>query len=97
MFRMRIYNVHGEILVAVCDSEIVGKTFSDGKLKIEVKEGFYGSEEFKEEEVSEALKRATIANITGEKAVALAIKLGIVDKKRVLRVSGCPHAQMVLL
>ncbi len=97
MFRMKIYNVRGETLVAVCDSELVGKIFRDGELKLEVKESFYGEEEFGEKEVAEALKKATIANITGEKAVNLAIKLGLVDKDRVLVISGCPHAQMVLI
>lgn len=97
MFRMKIYNVKGEILVAVCDSEIVGKTFREGSLKIEVKESFYGTEEFEEREVVNALRKATIVNIVGERAVALAIKIGIVDKDKVLRISGCPHAQMVLI
>lgn len=97
MFRMKIYNLKGETLVAVCDSELVGKVFIEGNLKIEVKESFYGTEEFEEKEVVNALKKATIANITGEKAVKLAIKIGIVDKERVLTISGCPHAQMVLL
>lgn len=97
MFRMKVYNVRGEILVAVCDAELVGKVFSEGKLRIEVKESFYGTEEFEEKEVINALKKATIANITGEKAVSLAIKIGIVDRDKVLRISGCPHAQMVLL
>ncbi|MEM4702600.1 MAG: DUF424 family protein [Archaeoglobaceae archaeon] len=87
----------GEILVAVCDSELVGKVFRDGNLKLEVKESFYGEKEFGEKEVAEALKKATIANITGEKAINLAIKLGIVEKEKVLHISGCPHAQMVLV
>ncbi|MCS7118634.1 MAG: DUF424 family protein [Archaeoglobaceae archaeon] len=94
---MKIYNVRGEILVAVCDSELVGKIFRDENLKLEVKESFYGSEEFEEKDVVEALKKATIANITGERSVKLAIKLGIIDKERVLWVSNCPHAQMVLI
>jgi len=97
MFRMKIYSVRGETLVAVCDSELVGKVFREGNLKIEVKESFYGTEEFEEKEVINALRKATIANITGEKAVDLAIKIGIIDRDRVLRISGCPHAQTVVL
>lgn len=96
-FRMKIYRVRGEVLVAVCDADIVGKVFREGNLKIEVKEEFYGTEEFEEKEVEEALKRATIANITGKMAVELAIRIGIVDKDRVLRIENCPHAQMVLI
>ncbi|MCS7135419.1 MAG: DUF424 family protein, partial [Candidatus Aenigmarchaeota archaeon] len=61
------------------------------------KEDFYGSEEYNEKEVEDALKKATIANITGKRAVELAIRIGVVDRDRVLRINNCPHAQMVLI
>ena len=96
-FRLKVYRVRGEILVAVCDSEIVGKVFREGELKIEVKEDFYGSEEVGEEEVRRALRTATIANITGKKAVQLAISMGIVDRDKVLKIGDCLHAQMVVM
>lgn len=32
-FRMKIYRVRGEVLVAVCDEDIVGKTFREKDLK----------------------------------------------------------------
>ncbi|WP_456468019.1 DUF424 domain-containing protein [Archaeoglobus sp.] len=96
-FRMKVYRVKGEVLVAVCDSDIVGKIFREGELKIEVKESFYGTEEYGEEEVKRVLRNATIANITGKKAVELAIKIGIIDKNRVLRIGECLHAQMVVM
>ncbi|WP_290597627.1 MULTISPECIES: DUF424 domain-containing protein [unclassified Archaeoglobus] len=96
-FRMKVYRVKGEVLVAVCDSDIVGRTFREGELKIEVKESFYGKEEYSEDEVKRELRRATIANITGKKAVELAIKIGIIDKDRVLEIGECPHAQMVVM
>ncbi len=97
MFRLKIYRVRGEVLVAVCDSDIVGKTFREGDLKIEVKESFYGDRDVGEEEVKRALRMATIANITGKRAVELAIKLGIVDRENVLKIGECWHAQMVVL
>ena len=97
MFRLKIYRVRGEVLVAVCDSDIVGKTFREGDGKIEVKESFYGEREVGEEEVKRALMMATIANITGRKAVELAIRLGIVDRENVLKIGECWHAQMVVL
>lgn len=96
-FRMKIYRVRGEVLVAVCDANLVGKVFREGSLKIEVKEDFYGTEDVDEKEVEDALRKATIANITGEMAVELAIRLGIVDKDKVLKIENCPHAQMVLI
>jgi len=97
MFRLKIYRVRGEVLVAVCDSDIVGKTFREGDLKIEVKESFYGDRDVGEEEVKRALRMATIANITGRKAVELAIRMGIIDRENVLKIGECWHAQMVVL
>ncbi len=96
---MRVYRVQGEVLVAVCDAEIVGKTFRDEEkgLKLEIKESFYGKEEVDADSVREMLKKATIANISGERAVRLAIEVGIVDEDKVLVIGECPHAQMVVL
>ncbi len=96
-FRLKVYRVKGEIVVAVCDSEIVGKTFREGDLKIEVKESFYGDKEVDEEEVRKALRIATIANITGKRAVQLAIEMGIIDRENVLKIGECWHAQMVVI
>jgi hypothetical protein len=92
-----VYRVKGEIVVAVCDSELVGKTFKEGDLKIEVKESFYGEREVDEEEVKKALRIATIANITGKRAVKLAIEMGLIDEDNVLKIGECWHAQMVIL
>ncbi len=99
MFRVKVYRVQGEFLVAICDSDIVGRTFRDKerRLKLEISENFYGKEEVNEEKAKDLLKRATIANISGRKAVNLAIKLGLIDKDKVLVIDGCPHAQMVIL
>ncbi|AGK60636.1 hypothetical protein Asulf_00617 [Archaeoglobus sulfaticallidus PM70-1] len=94
---MKIYRVQREVLVAVCDSSIVGNTYRSDGFKIEISEEFYGKEEVGEEEVRKALKSATIANISGEKAVKLAIEAGIIDEENVLRVGDCWHAQMVVL
>ncbi len=96
-FRMKIYRVKGEVIVAVCDEEIVGKTFREKDLKIEVKEEFYGKESYDEEDVKRALRQATIANITGKNAVKLAISIGIIDENKVLKIGECWHAQMVVM
>ncbi|RLI82855.1 MAG: DUF424 domain-containing protein [Archaeoglobales archaeon] len=94
---MKVYRVGREVVVAVCDSDIVGKTFREGEVKIEVKESFYGDVDVDEEDVRRALKVATIANITGKRAVKIAIEMGIVDESNVLKIGECWHAQMVIV
>lgn len=83
--------------MAVCDSEIVGQRFEEEDLQIEIKENFYGEQEVEEEDVKEALQKATIANLSGKKAVKLAINHGVVEESNVLDIGGCWHAQMTRL
>jgi len=87
---------HGkDIVVAVCDEDLLGKTFTDGPLKIEVSERFYGGEKVKVEEAMRIAKRATIANFLGKNSVKYAIKSKIIHKDAVIEVASIPHAQMI--
>jgi len=91
---VKIYRVQGEVLLAACDEELLGKTFHEGELKLEVKERFYKGELMEEDALESLLEEATIANLTGERCVSKAIELGYVDENRVLHIEGVPHAQM---
>ncbi|CAD5243705.1 DUF424 domain-containing protein [Thermococcus camini] len=97
MIYVKVYRVQGEVLLAACDEELLGKTFREGELKLEVKERFYRGELVEEDALDSLLHEATIANLTGERCVSKAIELGYVDEARVLRIQGVPHAQMAKL
>ncbi|RLG38025.1 DUF424 domain-containing protein [Candidatus Alkanophaga liquidiphilum] len=97
MFCMKVYKVGFEILVAVCDEELVGKSFSDGFLKLEVSEKFYGRDVVGKDAILKSLRQATIANLVGERAVRLAVENGFVDAENIIFIGGVPHAQMVIM
>jgi len=97
MFYAKVYNVGQEFLVAICDKELLGKTFENEKLRLEVKKEFYGGEIIDKKEASEFLTRATIANMVGEEIISLAIELGIIDKENIIKIENIPHAQMAIL
>ncbi len=92
---MKQYDTQGQLLVAVCDKEIIGKKFHEGELTLIVDAGFYKGVDACESEVKDALTCATIANIAGEKAIACAVECGCVDPDTVIFIEGIPHAQMV--
>lgn len=93
---LKSYSVNKEILVAVCDSELIGRTFREGELHLSVNEDFFRGHPADEDEVKKALEDATIANLVGEQSVACGIDSGIVDEHCVITIDGIPHAQMVL-
>lgn len=92
---LKVYRVSGEVLVALCDKEVLGSRISSGGLTLHVNPEFYGGELVGEEEAVEALKTATIANIVGEKSVELALREGIVHEDSIIYIGGIPHVQMV--
>ena len=93
---LKSYSVNKEILVAVCDSELIGRTFREGELHLSVNEDFFKGRPADEHEVKKALEEATIANLVGEQSVACGIDTGVVDEHCVITIDGIPHAQMVL-
>ncbi|MFC4246963.1 DUF424 domain-containing protein [Natribaculum luteum] len=83
------------LLVAVCDSEILGETFEEGEVSLTVTEEFYGGDEVDDGVVVDSLSRATVANIVGTDAVELAVREGFVDEANVLEVGSTRHAQLL--
>lgn len=91
---LRIIRTRGEVIVIVCDRELLGKTLRRPGMKLEVKESFYSGEEATVQECMKALGEASVANLVGS-IVDHAIKAGIVNRRNVFRFQGVPHAQVV--
>ncbi|HDD04955.1 MAG TPA: DUF424 family protein [Candidatus Aenigmarchaeota archaeon] len=86
-----------EVIVALCDPELVGRTLKEGEVEFFVNPRFYEGELVEEEEAKSWLERATIANFVGENSVELGIKAGLVDPENVKRIGKVAHAQTVLM
>jgi len=87
----------GRKLVAICDSELLGKKFEEGNLQLDLTADFYKGEEKGVEEVREIIKDAYIVNVVGGESIAFFVKLGIIEQEHVLKVAGVPHAQAVIM
>jgi len=88
------------LLVAVCDKELLGKTFEQGLKILEVRESFFNGEEKEEKEIIELMKSlaredATF-NIIGKKSCQAGLKAGIISKEGIKKVSNIPFALVLL-
>ena len=92
---LKAYEQGRERLIAVCDCDILGRTFSEGQLRIDVSPDFFGSEKASCAEIEAALASATMANFVGHKTVQYAISLGYIEEDNVLSIDGVLYAQMV--
>ena len=94
--RMKVYHQGKETLVAAADADLLGKTFREGKFKIEVGK-FYEGDVVTEERFVTELRFATIGNFVGRETVEAAMRAGFVSDGGILWIDGVPHAQFVLM
>jgi len=92
---LKIFRQKQYVLVAACDNDLLGKTFREGKLKLEVDRNFYGEDLSTIEKAMAAIQKADIANLVGARIVESAIKRGLVDRQAVIMIAGVPHVQVV--
>lgn len=87
-------------VVAICDSDILGKKFEEGIRQLDVRENFYKGEEVNDEAAMHILRVQSAEdasfNIVGKKSIALAIKAGIISIEGVDKVKGIPFALVLL-
>ena len=94
-------------IVAVCDSELLGKRFEEpfekGIKQLDVKESFYKGKEGKKvskEELLDIIKSFTVEdstfNIVGEKSIQVALEAGTISEKEVGKIQDIPFALVLL-
>ena len=85
------------ILLAICDSEMLGKTLRQGKIIFHIKDEFYNGGKTTVEDAVSMIENSTIVNIVGKNCVKRAIAKGYVHPDAVLQIEGVPHAQIIKL
>jgi uncharacterized protein len=83
-----------EKVVAMADSDLVGKELEEGELHLHVTERFYKGEEKSEEEIIAILKTADNLNIVGKEIVGIALKEGFINEDDIVTIKGVPHVQI---
>jgi len=94
---LKMHKREGKLLVAVCDSELLGQKFEEGDKQLDLTSDFYKGEEKDELTVGDTIRNADTLNLVGEKAVKLGIDEGMIDESHVKKISGVPYAQAVIL
>jgi hypothetical protein len=94
---LRVIHDRRGVLVAACDAGLLGETFRQGRMKLEVNTQFYGGALCSVEKAMEALAEADVANLVGEATIKAAVDKGLVDPEAVIYFGAVPHVQIVRL
>jgi len=87
-------------IVAVCDSELIGKRFEEDNLQLDVKESFFKGELKTREEAIEVMTEMKLEdatfNIIGDRAVKAALEAGVIRPGHVGKIAGISYALILL-
>ena len=87
-------------VVAVCDSELLGKRFEEDQLQLDVKENFYKGKETSPKQtiriMQDMFKEDATFNIVGEESTQTAIEAGIIAEENIGRIQGIPFAFILI-
>jgi len=93
--QLKIHESYRKIL-ALADTNLIGKTFTQDNKQIEVRPNFFQGEEITPKQALEILKNlnkedATF-NIVGKESVQTALKAGIITKEGIMKIDNIPIA-----
>lgn len=87
-------------VVAVCDSDLLGKTFEEGEKQLEIRESFYKGDEVSYEKALEIMKfqqkEDATFNIVGKEACKAATEAGIINQESIGHIQEIPYALVLL-
>jgi uncharacterized protein len=92
---LNVKKVGQNVLLAVCDCDLLGKTLREGKICFKIKDEFYKGRKATVEEAVGLISHSTIVNLVGKHCVESAIAEGYVHPEAVIKIEGVPHAQIM--
>ena len=88
---VNLKKVGRNVLLAICDCELLGKTLRQGKIVFHVKNEFYNGGKVSVEEAVGMIENSTIVNMVGKNCVDKAIAKGHVHPEAVLNIEGISY------
>ena len=89
-FSVRTAQYQGSVLVNICDEELVGKTFKEGKLEVHLSREFYSGEVVGKGEALRLIRTCTIVSLAGERSVSLAVESEVGSPNAVREIDDVP-------
>jgi hypothetical protein len=91
---MKLHSVQGQNILAICDKELLGRTFEWGDVGFLVSRGFYGGEEVPTDLMIRTALQCTSINAIGSACIHALVEAGIVDREAIVYINDVPHCQV---
>jgi len=87
-------------VIAICDTELIGKFFEKGESQLDIKESFFKGNEINAEELLKIIKKESAEdstfNIVGPKSIQIALKAKIISEQGIKKIQDIPYALVLV-
>ncbi len=90
LYSVKTISRNGNVMLNMCDAELLGKTLSNGKTVMKINKNYYHDEFVEQEEAKELLKKSNNVNLVGNESISLSVNLGIGSQQSVKLIDGIP-------
>ena len=89
-FSAKVTDYQNNMMLNICDVDLLGKNIVDGELSMNISESYYGEKLIEKEEATKLLKQSAIINMVGKNTISLSIELGIGSENGIKTISNVP-------
>ncbi|MCE9653145.1 MAG: DUF424 domain-containing protein [Nitrosarchaeum sp.] len=89
-FSIKITEYQKNLMLNICDAELLGKNIIQNELTMKISESYYGDQIIEKDEAKKLLESSTIINMVGKNTISLSLELGIGSENGVKKISGVP-------
>ena len=89
-FSARVTDYQNNIMLNICDVDLLGKNIVDGELSMNISKSYYGEKLIEKDEAAKLLKQSAIINMVGKNTISLSIELGIGSENGIKTISNVP-------
>lgn len=95
-FYVKVHNtLEGGTIIYACDSELLGKRFSEKGLVLDISVEMYGGELLEEDELLPVIMSSSSFTVVGKRIVRVLIERKLIHPEAVLRIAGIPYAMFI--
>lgn len=94
---VKVYNHGNDLIIAICDEELLGSVFKEGDVILDVSRDFFGGSKMLIEDSIQLLNDASSAILVGSNIVSKALEAGYIHPDAISRVSEVPYAHIIKL
>jgi hypothetical protein len=89
-------NSNGQLVLAVCDKDLLGKKFEEGNKQLDLTSDFYKGQEKNEKEVADLMRNAYMVNVVGEKSIKIVLKENLITRENISLIAKIPYSNFVV-